>query len=362
MSPQDFQTFFRNRTVVAAATINWRPSRPVLFTSTSTLEGHSPLLVTDMGKKKVKKSFVSPTQLLAESFDQVTNDDSKKSMLESISSRIEDEVRKQLIDFVTSIDDEITRVRSHFLDLKLMIPPKLRELTVGEIVSASGSFELQDNDDNLVVNVPTELFGDPAVADSLASSLMIINSAKKGSRPVLNDATNSVRRTGLRSTIKRSRIPTGMTPASSKRGKNTSIGGNVSGFMAPSTARVTRSTARKVAPAKAHTKPSVIAEPLTAGVVNTPKNVKNALEGTTYQVAVINNVTINNITSQNGSDAHIVNPKTPGGNNLFRKMPRVPDPGEEMNIVVYSNQGTPLVVDPVEAIARKQSAKSITNK
>lgn len=316
-----------------------------------------------MVKKKTKKSFVSPTQLLVDSFDLLKINDVNKSQHETLCMRIEDEVRKQMIDFVSSIEDEVTRVKSHFLDLKLMIPAKIRELTLGEIIGAGGSVDLQDDNDNLVVNVPTELFGDSAVADSLASSLIIINSAKKGPRPVLNDATNSVRRTGLRSTVKRSRIPTGLTPASSKRGKNTSIG-NMSSFVAPPTARVTRSTARKVVSSKTHTKQAVApATALSNGNVNTfatPKSVPKD-DGNKYQFAVVNNVTINNITSQNG-DTNLVNPKTPGGNNLFRKLPRVPHPTEDMNIVVYSNQGTPLVVDPVEVIKSKKYQKSITDK
>lgn len=317
-----------------------------------------------MAKKKAKKSFVSPTQLLADSLEVMALDGAKKPHLDTLMSAIEDEVRKQLIEFSSSIDEEITRIRSHFLDLKLMIPSRVRELTVGEIVAAGGSFQLQDNDDNLVVNVPTEMFEDPAFADSLASSLMIISSAKKSSRPVLNDATNSVRRTGLRSTMKRSRIPTGMTPSSSKRGKNTSMSGNMSSFVVPSTGRVTRSTARKAVPSKPHTKGSKIPTNGSTDTYSTPKGVKNPGDGATFQFAVVNNVTINNIApKENDGDRHLVNPKTPGGNNLFRKLPRIPDPGEDMNIVVYSNQGTPLVVDPVEVIASRQKyGKSITNK
>lgn len=312
-----------------------------------------------MAKKKGKKSFVSPTQLLADSLEVMGLDGGKKGHLDTLMSAIEDEVRKQLIEFSSSIDEEITRIRSHFLDLKLMIPSKVRELTVGEIVAAGGSFQLQEKDENnLVVNVPTEMFEDPAFADSLASSLMIINSAKKTSRPVLNDATNSVRRTGLRSTMKRSRIPTGMTPSSSKRGKNSSMSGNMSSSVVPSTGRVTRSTARKGVSSKPHLKPGP------SGSADTPKGVKNPGDGATFQFAVVNNVTINNIApKQNESDRHLVNPKTPGGNNLFRKLPRIPDPGEDMNVVVYSNQGTPLVVDPVQVIASRQKyGKSITNK
>lgn len=320
-----------------------------------------------MGKKKPKKSFVSPTQLLVESFEYLGMDESKKSVLETLSTMIEDEVRKQCEDFVSCIDEEISRIRSHFDDLRVMIPEKIRELTVGDIICAGGSIELQDNNDNLVVNVPMELYSDPSVADTLTSSRLLTNSAIKASRPVLHDATNSVRRTGLRSTVKRSRIPTGMTPSSSKRGKNTSIG-NVSSFVAPSTARVTRSTARKAVPSKTHLKPQTVAQPapingLSSGNFATP-NTRKAGEGggAMYQFAVVNNVTINNIASQNGGAGSLVNPKTPGGNNLFRKLPRVPDPEEDMNIVVYSNQGTPLVVDPVEVIARQKYGKSITNK
>lgn len=263
------------------------------------------------------------------------------------------------------IDELLAQSKAHVQkmeELPQQLPSRVQNLTMNDIINAGGIFDVTE--DHTIIRIPTSLYkeggGDIGKSNSQTNFMSKLNqSAKKvaASQRVIQALNMSGNQRSLRSSVKRLRS-VAQTPASAKKAtkiKKIDQSPMSTGYYTARTTRATsrlqqtafgqpattasRTTRQKKVTSQLHStvidynssKPgdtrTEMPPPVSTKVVKTPKNSADNVEGLADD--------INNLS--------LLNPKTPGGNRLFKKPPRKPLPNE--SVVVASKFGTPLIVD-----------------
>jgi len=265
------------------------------------------------------------------------------------------------------IDELLAQSKAHVQkmeELPQQLPSRVQNLTMDDIINAGGLFDVTE--DHTIIRIPTSLYkeggGDIGKSNSQSNFMSKLNqSAKKvaASQRVIQALNMSGNQRSLRASVKRVRS-VAHTPSSAKKVtkiKKIDQSPMSTGYY---TARTTRATSRL--------QQTAFGQPATTASRNTrQKKVMSQLHSTVIDYSTISSKSGDSRTEmpppastkvvktpKNSADnaeeladeinnLSLVNPKTPGGNRLFKKPPRKPLPNE--SVVVASKFGTPLIVD-----------------
>ena len=284
-----------------------------------------------MGRKRGKGQR-SVSECLTEAVKNLQLDSENAENVQVWTDLLVAEVEKKREELLEVIENELDNIKSHIRNLTMEIPMRVQHLKIQDILAAGGTLFVDEAGlRSFRLYVPVQLFQEESANSNLVVA-NILSSAKKHNcfRPALDDISSASNKKGLRSTVKRQLVTTGTTPSTQKGKKAPRLAGkasprstvNGSFRNGMSCGRVTRSTVRKGYSSIAHVIQPARGNPNGGGLHQTPR----ADQGDVDHL-----------------DNSLVNPKTPGGNRLFKKPARFPKADE--TIVYCSKTGTPLIID-----------------
>lgn len=265
----------------------------------------------------------------------------KQQLVDEISKATE-EVNTSYVETLDKLNDE---VKFHYSRKKAEVPAYLLKLTIGEIREAGGSYGVDEETGDVVLQIPISL----VPSDSKITSGIRPPSAKKDfNRPVLNDMStlvNKIQVSALKN--KRPRITTATpthTMTTRKKVARTSRYSptELDNTMIYSNTRAFRSIAKPVASKLNSTLRSSrmpVSSKLQVQASSKPES-----QASSSDVSMENHQHQPSTTSSKASIRLTdVNPKTPGGQHrLLKKQPRLAKEDEIIITINCSKAGTPL--------------------